>query len=167
MAASTAEAFGGAPLRARLRGTLRRLGGVVAVALAAGLAVALVGFDWQDPSFNQATAQAPRNPAGLAGAYAADLLYQLFGLASWLLVVAGLSWGLRLALGRPLAWPWLPVLSLPLALLSLAAFLATLPVLPPETWPLRVGLGGAGGGPQMGWLGPPPRPPGLPARRVG
>ena len=33
-------------------------------------------------------------------------------------------------LGRPLAWPWLPILSLPLALLCLAGFLATLPLLP-------------------------------------
>ena len=58
------------------------------------------------------------NPAGPLGAYVADLLYQLFGFAAWLPVLVGLSWGLRLALGRPLAWPWLPILSLPLALLA-------------------------------------------------
>ena len=50
MAASTADAFGGAPQRARLRGSLRRLVGVLLVALAVGLAVALWGFDWRDPS---------------------------------------------------------------------------------------------------------------------
>ena len=32
-----------------------------------------------------------------AGAYTADLLYQIFGLAAWLPVVVGLAWGLRLA----------------------------------------------------------------------
>ena len=122
MAASTADAFGGAPLRARLTeqpAPARRPGG--SLALASGLAVALVGFDWRDPSLNQATAHVVHNPAGPAGAYAADLLYQLFGFAAWLPVMVGLSWGLRLMLGRPLAWPWLPVLSLPLALLRLAA----------------------------------------------
>ena len=82
MAASTADAFAGASLR-RLRGSLRRLGGVLLIAVAVALAVALFGFDWRDPSLNQATAHAVRNPIGLGGAYAADLLYQLFGLAAW------------------------------------------------------------------------------------
>lgn len=102
MAASTADAFGGSPLRARLQGSLRRLGGVAALALAVGLAVALVGFDWRDPSLNQATTQLVHNPAGPFGAYAADLLYQLFGFAAWLPVVVSLSWGARLVLGRSL-----------------------------------------------------------------
>src|SRR6188768_3426065 len=128
MAASTADAFGGAPWLARLRSSLRRLGGVAAVALALALTVALFGFDWRDPSLNQATAHAVHNPAGLAGAYAADLLYQLFGFAAWLPVLVSLSWGVRLTFGRPLTWAWVPVLSLPLALLSLTAFLATLPL---------------------------------------
>src|SRR5437660_94406 len=111
MAATTADAFAGMRLRARLRGSLVRLGGVLLIAGAVALAVALYGFDWRDPSLNQATSAAVQNPAGLPGAYTADLLYQLFGLAAWLPVVAGLSWGLRLALGRTLSWPWLPVLS--------------------------------------------------------
>ena len=154
MAASTADAFGGAPWLARLRSSLRRLGGVAAVALALALTVALFGFDWRDPSLNQATAHVVHNPAGLAGAYAADLLYQLFGFAAWLPVLVSLSWGVRLTFGRPLAWAWVPVLSLPLALLSLSAFLATLPLLPTATWPLRVGLGGAVGDLQWRWLEP-------------
>ena len=73
------------------------------------------------------------NPAGPLGAYAADLLYQLFGLAAWLPVLVSLSWGVRLVLGRPLAWPWLPIFSLPLALLALTAFLSVLPPLSPES----------------------------------
>ena len=153
MAASTADAFAVAPLR-RLRGSLRRLGGVLLIAVAVALAVALFGFDWRDPSLNQATAHAVRNPIGLGGAYAADLLYQLFGLAAWLPVLVGLSWGLRLAMARPFAWPWLPILSLPLAILATAAFLATLPVSAQASWPLRVGLGGAVGDVLWRWLEP-------------
>ena len=49
-------------------------------------------------------------------------------------------WGLRLILGRPLNWPWLPVVALPLALLASAAYLATWPL--SEQWPYWVGLGG-------------------------
>ncbi|MFZ1426598.1 MAG: DNA translocase FtsK 4TM domain-containing protein, partial [Geminicoccaceae bacterium] len=154
MAASTADAFGGSPLRARLQGSLRRLGGVAAVVLAVALAVALIGFNWRDPSLNQATAQLVNNPVGPFGAYAADLLYQLFGFAAWVPVMVSLSWGLRLVVGRPLRWPWVPVLSLPLAMLGLAAFLATLPLLPAASWPLRVGLGGAVGDLQWRWFEP-------------
>ena len=154
MAATTADAFAGMRLRARLRGSFLRLGGVALIAAAVALAIALVGFDWRDPSLNQATAAVVRNPIGLPGAYAADLLYQLFGLAAWLLVAAVLSWGLRLALRRSLGWPWLPVFSLPLALLALAAFLAVLPPLPPARWPLQAGLGGAVGDLQWHWLEP-------------
>ncbi len=154
MAASTADAFGGSPLWARLQGSLRRLGGVAAVVVAVALAVALVGFDWRDPSLNQATAQAVHNPVGPMGAYAADLLYQLFGFAAWVPVVVSLSWGVRLVVGKSLRWPWVPVLSLPLAMLCLAAFLATLPLLPAASWPLRVGLGGAVGDLQWRWFEP-------------
>ena len=57
-------------------------------------------------------------------------------------------------LGRPLAWPWLPILSLPLALLASPASSPTLPLLPLASWPLRVGLGGAVGDLQWRWLEP-------------
>ncbi|MEK0083466.1 DNA translocase FtsK 4TM domain-containing protein [Benzoatithermus flavus] len=154
MAASTADAFGSTQLKERLKENLLRLLGLVAVVTALALALALFGYDWRDPSLNQATAQPVRNPVGIAGAVAADLLYQLFGLAAWLLVVAGLSWGVRLVLGRRLGWPWLPVLSLPLALMSLAGFLATLPLPAVSSWPLRVGFGGAVGDLEWRWLEP-------------
>ena len=36
MAASTADAFAGAPLRARVRGSLRRLGGILLIAAGGG-----------------------------------------------------------------------------------------------------------------------------------
>ena len=44
------------------------------------------------------------------------------------------------SLGRPVNWPWLPVVALPLALLAAAAFLATWPL--SEQWPYWVGFGG-------------------------
>jgi DNA segregation ATPase FtsK/SpoIIIE, S-DNA-T family len=53
-----------------------------------------------------------------------------------------LFWGLRMTANRALKWPWLPLVALPLALLSLAAFLAGLPEPSAADWPFRVGLGG-------------------------
>lgn len=154
MATSTVEAFGGAALAERLKHGLRRLAGCAVLLATAGLAVALAGFDWNDPSLNQATGRPVTNPAGIVGASAADLLYQLFGLAAWLLVLVGASWGLRLAFGRVLPRPLLAVLCLPAALLAGAGFLATLPMPSPEYWPLRAGLGGAVGDLQWRWLEP-------------
>ena len=103
MAASTADAFGG---RAAARAAARQ-------PAPARRHPADGGWRWPWPwrcsastgairRCNQATAHAVHNPAGLLGAYVADLLYQLFGLAAWLPVLVGLSWGLRMALARPL-----------------------------------------------------------------
>ena len=147
MAASTADAFAGAPVA--VAGCAAACAVSAAPAHRAGgrpLAVALCSASiWRDPSLNQATAQPCTTRPGLAGAYAADLLYQLFGFAAWLPVLVGLSWGLRLALGRPLAWPWLPILSLPLALLAWPPFWPRCRCCRCASWPLRVGLGGAVG----------------------
>ena len=102
--------------------------------------MALWGYDANDPSLNHATGGASTNPLGHFGASFADVAQQTLGLAAWLLVLVLPLWALRLILGRPLAWPWLPVAALPLALLASAAWLATRPL--PDSWPFWVGLGG-------------------------
>jgi S-DNA-T family DNA segregation ATPase FtsK/SpoIIIE len=125
-----------------MRGLGRRTLGLLLLTVTAFLALALVGFDPADPSFNQASNAEIGNPAGATGAVIADLLLQTFGKAAWLVPLVGLFWGGRLAANRRLAWPWLPLIALPLALLSAAAFLAGLPEPGVEAWPFRVGLGG-------------------------
>jgi S-DNA-T family DNA segregation ATPase FtsK/SpoIIIE len=114
--------------------------GICLLLAAAVVALALWGYDANDPSLNHATVGASTNPLGHFGASLADLLQQTLGLAAWLLVAVLPLWALRLILGRPLAWPWLPVAALPLALLAGAAWLATRPL--PDSWPFWVGLGG-------------------------
>jgi hypothetical protein len=57
----------------------RRTAGLLLLAGASFLALALFGFDADDPSFNRATSGPVANPAGAAGAVAADLLLQTFG----------------------------------------------------------------------------------------
>ncbi len=125
-----------------MRGFGRRVLGLALLAAAAFCGLALLGFDPADPSFNRATNAAVSNPAGSAGAIAADLLLQTFGWASWLLPIAALFWGVRMAADRRVFWPWLPLVALPLALLSAAAFLAGRPEPSVAEWPFRVGLGG-------------------------
>ncbi len=145
MASSTLRFSLPAPAWSRLTAFLWRLGGLALTAAGAFLALALLGFDPSDPSFNTLGDGPPRNPAGLAGAYLADVLYQVIGLGGWLLPLVLSAWGLRLLLARPLRWPWLPLVALPPALLAISAFLASLPIGAEGNWPFRVGLGGVVG----------------------
>ncbi|MDX8406874.1 MAG: DNA translocase FtsK 4TM domain-containing protein, partial [Mariprofundaceae bacterium] len=71
------------------------LAGVVAA-----LALALFSYTPADPSLNHQTTAAVSNMVGLAGAYAADFLYQLFGYAAWLWVILLLLVAIRMAWGK-------------------------------------------------------------------
>lgn len=144
MAIGALPALGERPFGTLLRGAGRWALGVGLVGAGLWLAVGLAAFDPADPSLNHAARPgAPvRNLAGPLGASAADLLLQTFGLAAWLLPLLAFARGVRVALDRPLAWPWLPILATPLALLATSALLADRPMPDPSTWPFRVGLGG-------------------------
>jgi S-DNA-T family DNA segregation ATPase FtsK/SpoIIIE len=95
--------------------------GVGLLAAALALALSLWGHNPNDPSLNNATGGPSTNPLGPFGANLADMTKQTIGLASWIVAMVLPLWGLRLILGRPLSWPWLPVVALPLALLASAA----------------------------------------------
>jgi len=130
-----------------IRETLdRRLREVAGIALLAGavlLALALATWSVQDPSLSHATNASVRNVLGLTGAIVADLLMQLFGLATIALVLPIAIWGWRLAshrrLGRERVRMALWALGVPLW----AGCAATLPR--SQTWPLPGGLGGVVG----------------------
>lgn len=85
---------------------LKEFAGIVCLAFCASVLFALASFDPLDPSWNTATGRHPAsNKIGVIGAYAADLLFQSFGLAAWLapalLLWIGLAWLRR----RPLSSP--------------------------------------------------------------
>ena len=63
--------------------------GTVYLAFALFLAVALMSYHPLDPSLNTLGEEPVRNYCGYIGAFLSDLMYQIFGLASWLLVIAG------------------------------------------------------------------------------
>ncbi|MGF1476429.1 MAG: DNA translocase FtsK [Geminicoccaceae bacterium] len=105
--------------------------GFALIVAATAFAVALVGHNPEDPSWIHAVGGPVTNPLGAYGANVSAVLLQSFGLASWLLVTVLVAWGIRMIRLRPLAWPWMPIAALPLALLAFAGFLA----------PLDLGLG--------------------------
>ncbi len=144
MATTALPAPGDHPFRRWLVGAGRRAVGLALAGLGIWLALALIGFEPADPSLNHAvpTGRPVRNPTGPLGATIADLLLQTLGLAAWLLPLVAFARGVRLALDRPLAWPWLPPLALPIALLAASAALADRSLPEPADWPFRVGLGG-------------------------
>ncbi|WP_404423132.1 DNA translocase FtsK [Thalassospira australica] len=118
--------------------------GLALVGTAIALFMMLIGFHPGDPSFNHAADRdVIFNPLGTFGAYTADLLLRTLGLASALLTVLILGWGLRLIAVRPFSWMWARFLILPLALLLVATAAAA--IRPGMHWPLTVGFGGFAG----------------------
>ena len=114
--------------------------GLVLMVMGAMLLVAFVTYSPDDPSFNRAVDGPIANLMGRPGAFGADFLLQSLGLAGMLPGLALAAWGYQVAAKRGLRLAWLRIALLPLTLLLAAAAAAA--VTPPESWPLRAGLGG-------------------------
>jgi S-DNA-T family DNA segregation ATPase FtsK/SpoIIIE len=127
-------------IAAALRKRVREIGGLALIGGAAIAAAALASWSVKDPSLSYASGGPVHNLLGTAGAIAADLLMQLFGLAALAIVLPVALWGWRLCTHRPLDRMRL---RLPLWLVGAplaAGFIACLTR--PATWPLPTGLGG-------------------------
>jgi S-DNA-T family DNA segregation ATPase FtsK/SpoIIIE len=127
-----------------LRGLIRRRlcegGGIALIVLALLIAIALATWSVQDPSLSHATDVPVRNLLGTPGAVGADLLMQLFGLASTVLVLPVAVWGWRIATHRPFDREGLRLLFWFAGTVLASGFAACLPLT--ATWPLPTGLGG-------------------------
>jgi DNA segregation ATPase FtsK/SpoIIIE, S-DNA-T family len=123
-----------------LRRRFRELFGLALIALAFTGATALATWSVQDPSLSHATNAPVRNMVGLQGAVAADLLMQLLGLASVVLVLLVAILGWRLITHRPLYRERWRLLMWVAAAVFAAAFASCLPRT--ANWPLPSGLGG-------------------------
>jgi len=122
---------------------LRRImegAGVVLMLLSGFGLLAVMSWSIDDPSLNNATTRAPENWMGLPGAYVADVLLQTLGLASILLLVPPLVWGVRAFSHKVSSHIVFRVAAWLAATLAAAAFLGALPRF--TFWPLTLGLGG-------------------------
>ncbi len=113
------------------------LGGLVA------LAVALMTWSVQDPSFNHATSAHVRNWLGAPGAIVSDLVMQMFGLASIAMLMPLAFWGWQLVVVRRLSRIGARLTLLLAGVICAAGVASLLPV--SAHWPLPTGLGGVAG----------------------
>jgi S-DNA-T family DNA segregation ATPase FtsK/SpoIIIE len=127
-------------LRVLLRRRICESGGFALIALAAAIAIALATWSVQDPSLSHATDAPVRNFLGTPGAIGADLLMQLFGLASTVFVLPVAVWGWRIVTHRPFDREWMRLSFWLAGTVFAAGFAACLPK--SDHWPLPSGLGG-------------------------
>ncbi|HVG51051.1 MAG TPA: DNA translocase FtsK [Xanthobacteraceae bacterium] len=122
------------------RRRMREAIGLTLLAVVAIAVAALASWSVQDPSWSYATGAPVRNLLGRGGAITADLMMQLFGLASMALLAPVATWGWRLLTHKPFAreiWRGVAWIG---AVFVLAAFASCLPK--SAAWPLPTGLGG-------------------------
>src|SRR5260221_6130975 len=89
-----------ASIRDALARRLREFSGLGLMSLSGVVAAALMTWSVQDPSLSHATSRAIRNILGYPGAIGADLLMQILGLGSIMLVLPISVWGWRLLTHR-------------------------------------------------------------------
>lgn len=118
-----------------------RLWGSVLVLLFIACVTALVSYDINDPSRNNAVEGDPTNLLGLVGSHGADVLIQALGLGAYILILPLLTWGWRIISFKGLPFIFMHLLMLPLLVISGSLALSTLT--PGEGWVLgEVGYGG-------------------------
>ncbi len=119
----------------------RELFGLALMGVAGLLSVALATWSVNDPSLTYATSQPVTNFLGSIGAATADLLMQIFGLASLSIVLVIVVVSVRLLAKQSLAgWRWRLLTGIA-GIGAAAAFASAIPQT--GSWPLRpIGLGG-------------------------
>src|SRR4051812_23264489 len=132
-----------AALRELLARRLRELAGLGLIAVAGIAAAALMTWSVQDPSLSHATSRAIRNIVGYPGAIGADLLMQILGLGSIMLILPIAVWGWRMLTHRSFDREALRIACWILSMVISAGFASCWPH--GGAWPLPTGLGGVVG----------------------
>ncbi|MDX1980287.1 MAG: DNA translocase FtsK [Bryobacteraceae bacterium] len=136
---------------------LNEAGGLVSLFGAIILALSLISFQPTDPSWNTATPEArATNLIGQLGSYSADLLYQCFGLAAWLLPIGLVALGWKWVQSKPIEVPMLRTAGYAMLVLAACTGLTLIPWLGKLADALP--LGGVAGvlmaDALVGWLNP-------------
>jgi DNA segregation ATPase FtsK/SpoIIIE, S-DNA-T family len=127
-------------IREALTRRLRELTGLGLIALSGVATAALTTWSVQDPSFSHATSRAIRNVVGYPGAIGADLLMQILGLGSIMLILPIAVWGWRMVNHRHFDREAVRFGCWVLCTTIAAGFASCWPRSP--AWPLPTGLGG-------------------------
>src|SRR5215212_9666449 len=130
-------------IRQALARRFRELAGVSLIALSAVVAAALMTWSVQDPSLSHATSRAIRNVVGYPGAIGADLMMQILGLGSIMLILTIAVWGWRMLTHRTFDREALRLGCWILCTVIAAGFASCWPH--GGKWPLPTGLGGVVG----------------------
>jgi DNA segregation ATPase FtsK/SpoIIIE, S-DNA-T family len=132
-----------ASIREALARRFRELAGLGLIAVAGVAAAALMTWSVQDPSLSHATSRPIRNIVGYPGAISADLLMQLLGLGSIMLILPLAVWGWRMLTHRNFDREALRFGCTILCTVIAAGFASCWPR--NAAWPLPTGLGGVVG----------------------
>jgi DNA segregation ATPase FtsK/SpoIIIE, S-DNA-T family len=130
-------------IREMLVRRVRELAGLAMIALASAGAAAFITWSVHDPSFSHATSKPIHNILGYPGAIGADLLMQILGLGSIMLILPIAIWGWRLLTHRHFDREILRTGAWLLATLFAAGFASCFART--GSWPLPTGLGGVAG----------------------
>ena len=132
-----------AAVREMLARRLRELAGLGLIALCGVAAAALMTWSVQDPSLSHATSRAIRNIVGYPGAIGADLLMQILGLGSTMLILPLAVRGWRMLTHRHFDREALRMTCWILCAVLAAGFASCWPH--GGAWPLPTGIGGVVG----------------------
>src|SRR4051812_19376720 len=132
-----------ASIRDALARRLREVAGLCLIALSGLAAAALMTWSVQDPSLSHATSRAIRNILGYPGAIGADLLMQILGLGSIMLILPISIWGWRMLTHRGFDREAVRIACWILCTVAAAGFASCWRH--GGAWPLPTGLGGVVG----------------------
>src|SRR5579872_5183313 len=130
-------------IREMLVRRVREVAGLMMIALASAGAAAFITWSVQDPSFSHATSKPIHNILGYPGAIGADLLMQILGLGSIMLILPVAIWGWRMLTHRTFDREALRLGCWILCTIIAAGFVSCWPH--GGAWPLPTGLGGVVG----------------------
>lgn len=121
----------------------KELIGAILFIISIALIISIISYQPSDPSLNSSTDSSAKNLLGLPGSYTADLMLQVFGIASLLPSLIFCAWGWRLMNKKGVYFIWLRSLALVSGVIFAAITVSVIP--PPEAWPLEAGFGGVTG----------------------
>ena len=127
----------------------KELLGAGLVILGVLIAMMLLSYSPDDPSFMSATDQPAQNYLGSPGAYIASALFMITGYGSWVLVLGAMGWGLRLMLHRG-EERLMRAIFLPIGMVLVSVYATSMA--PPPGWTQSFGLGGHLGDMLMGGM---------------